>query len=227
MASCTPDGLLPIVVLISGRGSNLQAIIESIRNHQLPVEVRAVISNRRGAQGLEHAHYAGLPTATLEHGAFHSRGEFDEALCRLIDSFSPRLVVLAGFMRLLSAAFVAHYEGRIINIHPSLLPAYRGLNTHQRALNDRACEHGASVHYVTAELDDGPVIIQGRVPVLRGDSVDTLADRVLEQEHRIYPLAIRWIAEGRLAMKHNTVYFNGEPLSAPHQLAYNRDDDRR
>lgn len=186
---------LPIVVLISGSGSNLQAIIDA----DLPITIRAVISNRADAYGLTRAEAAGIPTAVLDHKGFTDRESYDAALRALIDSYNPGLLVLAGFMRILSDGFVRHYEGRMINIHPSLLPKYRGLDTHARAIEAGDGEAGCSVHFVTAELDAGPVIIQARVPVLEHDTPETLAARVLEQEHRIYPEAIRRFAEGKIS----------------------------
>jgi phosphoribosylglycinamide formyltransferase-1 len=188
---------LPIVVLISGSGSNLQSIIDASRR-DLPVEIRAVISNRAEAYGLSRAEQAGIPTAVLDHKRYPDRGAYDAALRELIDSYAPELVVLAGFMRILSDDFVRHYEGRMMNIHPSLLPKYRGLNTHARAIEAGDLEAGCTVHFVTPELDAGPAIIQARVPIHADDTAETLAARVLEQEHRIYPEAIRRFAEGEL-----------------------------
>jgi phosphoribosylglycinamide formyltransferase 1 len=200
---------LPIVALISGRGSNLKAIIEA----QLSlVEIRAVISNRPEAPGLRYAEEAGISTEVLDHTQFKSRVEFDTALQACIDHYQPKLVVLAGFMRILSSQFVAYYQGRLFNIHPSLLPAFKGLHTHKRALEAGVKEHGVSVHFVTEDLDSGPVIIQARVPVLPDDDEENLAARVLEQEHRIYPKAIQWFAEGRLQLQENTVFLDGKPV---------------
>lgn len=206
---------LPIVVLISGNGSNLQAIIDAIRQQALPVQIRAVISSNPHAHGLERARHAGLATQVLDHKHFPDRRSFDAALQAVIDGHQPALVILAGFMRILSAEFVAHYRGRLLNIHPSLLPAFTGLNTHQRSLEAGSAEHGASVHFVTSELDGGPVIIQARVPILPNDSVKDLAQRVLKEEHCIYPLAIRWFAEGRLQLAHDQVILDGHPLTTP------------
>lgn len=202
---------LPIVVLISGGGTNLQSIIDAARD-DLPVAIRAVISSRAGAFGLERAHRAGIHTEVLDPGGYPDRERYDAALADLIDRFQPGLVVLAGFMRILTPALVRRYQGRLMNIHPSLLPKYRGLNTHARALEAGEAEHGASVHFVTPELDSGPVIIQARVPVHPGDDAETLAARVLEQEHRIYPQAIRWFAEGRLELRDGVAYLDGEPV---------------
>jgi phosphoribosylglycinamide formyltransferase-1 len=206
---------LSIVVLLSGGGSNLQAILDAIARGEVEAEVRAVISNRPDAYGLERAKAAGIATAVLDHKAYADREAFDAAMMALIDRYEPALVVLAGFMRILSEGFVRHYEGRMLNIHPSLLPKYRGLNTHQRAIEANEAWHGASVHFVTPELDGGPVILQARVPVHAGDDPAALAARVLEMEHRIYPLAIRWIAEGRVGLRDHRVWLDGEPLAEP------------
>lgn len=192
------ENKLPIVVLISGSGSNLQSIIDASQR-DLPVDIRAVISNRPDAYGLTRASEAGIATEVLENGHFADRESYDAALRELIDSYQPELVVLAGFMRILSDGFVRHYEGRMLNIHPSLLPKYRGLHTHARALEAGDKVAGCTVHFVTAELDAGPIILQARVPVLDGDTPETLAARVLEQEHKIYPEAIRQFAEKKLS----------------------------
>ena len=191
---------LPIrlVVLISGNGSNLQAIIDNIATNSLPAEVLAVISNKADAYGLQRAAKAGIPQHVLSNTDFSNRQHYDQALKELIDQYQPDLVVLAGFMRILSDEFVKHYAGRLLNIHPSLLPKYKGLNTHQRVLDAGDKEHGCSVHFVTPELDDGPVILQATVPVKENDTAETLAARVHEEEHRIYPEAIRLFAENKL-----------------------------
>ena len=207
-----------LVVLISGRGSNLQAILDQAVSGELPVEVAAVISNRPGVHGLERARQAGVPALELDHKNFADRPEFEAALIETIDRRQPDLVVLAGFMRVLTAGFTEHYRGRLLNIHPSLLPKFRGLHTHERAIAAGETEHGASIHFVTAELDGGPVIVQARVPVLPGDDSDALAARVLEQEHRLYPLAIRWFAEQRLRLEGEQVWFDGQPLVEPLRL---------
>ena len=185
-----------IVILISGRGSNMQAILEAA----LPVKIAAVIANNPDAQGLAIARRHGVATQVVNHREHGSREAFDTALAAKIDGFKPDLVVLAGFMRILTPHFVQHYNGRLINIHPSLLPAFTGLNTHARALAEGVKIHGCSAHFVTPNLDKGPIIVQAAVPVLPGDSEETLGARVLEQEHVIYPLAIRWFAEGRLSL---------------------------
>ena len=209
---------LKLVVLISGRGSNLEAILEAIDTGKLPAVVSAVISNRADAPGLAYASERAIDTLVLDAADYPDRDAYDHALQGMIDLFNPGLVVLAGFMRILSPAFVHHYTGRLINIHPSLLPEFRGLNTHQRAIEAGTAEHGASVHFVTEELDGGPVIAQVRVPVLPGDDADTLAQRVLEQEHRLYVTVIQWIAEGRVTLEDDGVHFDGEVLNAPKRL---------
>lgn len=199
-----------IVILISGRGSNMEAMIAARDAGQLPVNIAAVIANRPDAKGLETAAAAGIATRCLDHKAFAGREAFDTALAACIDEFAPDLVVLAGFMRILTPDFVRHYEGRLLNIHPSLLPAFPGLHTHQRALDEGVRVHGCTVHFVTAELDHGPVVIQAAVPVLDDDTEDTLSARILRQEHRIYPQAVRWFAEGRLKLDGMKVRVQGE-----------------
>lgn len=207
-----------VVVLLSGTGSNLQALIDSTRTDDSPVRIAAVISNRSDAYGLQRARDAGIDTRALDHKAFEGREAFDSALIELIDAFNPKLVVLAGFMRILSADFVRHYEGRLLNIHPSLLPKYKGMHTHQRALDAGDREHGCSVHFVTEELDGGPLVVQAVVPVESGDSAQTLAQRVHTQEHRIYPLAVRWFAEGRLILGDQGALLDGQLLAASGHL---------
>jgi len=204
---------VPIVVLISGGGTNLQSIIDAVQEDGLPVEIRAVVSNRADAYGLKRAADAGIPGEVLSHKDFPDRASYDRALIELIDGYAPRLVVLAGFMRILSDDFVRHYEGRMMNIHPSLLPKYRGLDTHQRCLEAGDTEHGATVHFVTPELDAGPIIVQAPVPVEPGDSPESLAARVLREEHGIYPTAIRWFAEGRLELRDGVARLDGAPLN--------------
>jgi phosphoribosylglycinamide formyltransferase-1 len=203
---------LPIVVLLSGSGSNLQAIIDAVPTG-LPVDIRAVISNKMDAYGLERARQAGIPAQVLSHRDYADRESYDAALAALIDGSGAQLVVLAGFMRILSDGFVRRYEGRMLNIHPSLLPRHRGLDTHTRALAAGDGEHGATVHFVSPELDAGPIIIQARVPVHPGDTPESLAARVLEQEHRIYPQAIRWYAEGRLKLENGVALLDGNPIT--------------
>lgn len=190
-----------VVVLLSGRGSNFQAIAEA----SLPIEVVAVISNRPQAAGLAYARERGLTAVALDHTAHTDRESFDALLADEIDLHQPDLVVLAGYMRILSPAFIARYEGRLLNIHPSLLPMFPGLKTHERALAEGVKIHGCTVHFVTAKLDHGPIVIQAAVPVRADDTADTLAARVLVQEHRIYPQAVRWFAEGRLVNIHGCV----------------------
>ncbi len=180
-----------LVILISGRGSNMRSIVEAANQGQLDVDIAAVISNRPDAAGLEYAQQAGIDAQVIDHKLYDSRENFDAAMAEVIDSYQPDFVILAGFMRILTADFVEHFAGRLINIHPSLLPKFKGLHTHQRAIEAGETEHGASVHFVTAELDDGPVILQAKVPVLADDDADTLAARVLEQEHLLYPAAIQ------------------------------------
>ncbi|MBV4533396.1 phosphoribosylglycinamide formyltransferase [Pseudomonas sp. SWRI107] len=213
-----PGNTCNVVVLLSGSGSNLQALIDSASAGDSPVRIRAVVSNRADAYGLQRAKAAGIDTAVLEHAGFAGREAFDAALMALIDGFSPDLVVLAGFMRILSGGFVRHYQGRLLNIHPSLLPKYKGLHTHQRALEAGDTEHGCSVHFVTEELDGGPLVVQAVVPVATDDTAQTLAQRVHLQEHQIYPLAVRWFAEGRLRLTDQGALLDGEPLAASGHL---------
>lgn len=186
---------ISIVALISGRGSNLKAIIDAVNPL---INISAVISNRPDAAGLTYAQEAGINTEVLDHQNFATRLEFDTALQQCIDKYQPQLVVLAGFMRILSSEFVKHYKGRLINIHPSLLPKFKGLNTHKRAIEAGEKEHGATVHFVTEDLDSGPIIHQARVPILADDTEESLAARVLQEEHKIYPQAILLFAEGKL-----------------------------
>ncbi len=204
---------LAVVVLISGRGSNLQSIIDRCGRGDLPVDIRAVISSRHDTEGLKRAARAGLTGVVADPDTFATRTAFEHALMQTIDSYSPGLVVLAGFMLILGPDFVRHYSGRLINIHPSLLPRFRGLNTHERALKSGAHFHGASVHFVTADVDGGPVIIQAPVAVRRDDSPQTLAARVLAEEHRILPEAIRWFAQGRLSMENGRALLDGQPCA--------------
>jgi phosphoribosylglycinamide formyltransferase-1 len=200
-----------IVVLISGRGSNLRALIDAEARCDLAGTIVAVISNRADAGGLALAATRGVATAVVDHAAFATREAFDAALAAEIDRHAPDLVVLAGFMRVLGAPFVARYAGRMINIHPSLLPAYAGLHTHRRALADRVAEHGCSVHFVTPDVDGGPVIVQARVPVVAGDDEARLAARVLAEEHRILPQAVNLFCEGRLRVERGRVQIAERP----------------
>ncbi len=185
-----------IVILISGRGSNMEALLKA----KLPCEVAAVISNKANAAGLEIAKQQGVATAVIPHKDYANREAFDAALAHEIDRFQPDFVVLAGFMRILTASFVNHYAGRLINIHPSLLPAYTGVDTHERALKDGVKVHGCTVHFVTADLDHGPIIIQAAVPVLQDDTPASLSARVLHEEHRIFPQAVRWLCNGNVQL---------------------------
>lgn len=194
-----------IVVLLSGRGSNMQAIAERCAAEGWPARVAAVVSNRADAAGLAWAAERGIATAVVEHAAFATREDFDAALARTIDRFAPDLLVLAGFMRILGAGFVRHYAGRILNVHPSLLPAFTGLHTHRRAIEAGCKLAGATVHFVTPELDHGPIVAQASVPVLPGDDEHTLAARVLAHEHVMYPLAVRWFVEGKLVVERGVV----------------------
>jgi len=206
---------LAVVVLVSGGGTNLQAFIDAAAEGRLDIEIRAVISNRPDAYGLERAAAAGIPNACIEHRAFATREDFDAALADAIDDYRPDLVILAGFMRILSPAFVTRFEGRILNIHPSLLPRHPGLNTHQRALDAGDEWHGVTVHFVSAELDGGPPILQARVPVLEGDDAESLAARVLAVEHHIYPEAVRLIQSGRVSWRANQACLDGVPMAGP------------
>ncbi len=209
------SGPLPVVVLVSGRGSNLRAIDARIAAGELPARILAVLSDREDAAALAWAAERGLATGAVPQRQYADRAAFDAALGNVIAGYAPALVVLAGFMRILGAPLVERFAGRMLNIHPSLLPKYPGLHTHRRVLEAGDAEHGASVHFVTTELDGGPVVLQARVPVLPGDDEAMLAQRVLVQEHRIYPLAIRWFAEGRLRFDGGVVRFDGRPLAAP------------
>lgn len=199
-----------IVILISGRGSNMQAIVEVAQSQAWPAQIAAVISNKPDAAGLKFAASQGITTAVVESKGFASRDLFDAALQVEIDRYAPDLVVLAGFMRILTPAFVQHYENRIINIHPSLLPSFVGLHTHQQALDAGVKLHGATVHFVTAELDHGPIIDQAAIRVLAGDTEDTLAQRLLVKEHHIYPRAVRLFIEDRLLIKAGRVQIIGD-----------------
>ena len=198
------------VVLISGGGSNLQSIIDQSQNINLSIE--AVISNKANAYGLKRAKTVNIPTHVLEHGDFTTREDFDKALSKLIDQHNPELIILAGFMRILTTEFTEKYLGKILNIHPSLLPKFRGLDTHQRAIEAGEKEHGASIHFVTKELDGGPVIAQKEVEIFADDDAKSLADRVLVEEHKLYPRVISWFTSGRLKLKDNQAILDGQPL---------------
>ncbi|MBA4108260.1 MAG: phosphoribosylglycinamide formyltransferase [Leptothrix sp. (in: Bacteria)] len=194
-----------IVILISGRGSNMEAIVEACASEHWPARVAAVVSNKAEATGLRFAADRGIATASVDHRRFDTREAFDAELARTIDGFAPDLVVLAGFMRILTESFVRHFEGRMLNIHPSLLPAFPGLHTHQRAIEAGCKLAGATVHFVTPELDHGPIVAQTAVPVLADDTPDSLSARVLVQEHLLYPRAVRWFVEGSLAINGHRV----------------------
>lgn len=204
------------VVLISGRGSNLSAILNATQAPDYPAVIAGVVSNKADAAGLQLARDADVPVTVLPNAEYADRTAYDAALQRAVDAYAPDLVVLAGFMRILTPGFVAHYAGRMINIHPSLLPSFTGLHTHQRALDAGVRLHGCSVHFVTAELDHGPIIAQAAVPVCDGDDARSLAARVLTVEHRLYPQAVRWFAEGRLRIEGQCVRLQGhtEPPTA-------------
>ncbi|WP_333606815.1 phosphoribosylglycinamide formyltransferase [Arsukibacterium sp.] len=211
-----------IVVLISGNGSNLQAILDACGSGFIPGQVSAVISNKANVYGLERARQAAVPAVVLSHKDFASRDAYDMALIRQIEKFSPDLVVLAGFMRILSPGFVAHYSGKLLNIHPSLLPKYQGLHTHQRAIDAGDSVHGCSVHFVTEQLDGGPVILQAKVPVFPDDDASSVAERVHEQEHQIYPLVVRWFCQQRLQQRADQAWLDNQLLP---QQGYANDED--
>ena len=201
-----------IVILISGRGSNMEAIVQACATEGWPARIAAVISNRPDAAGLQFAQARGIATAVVDHRRFTDREAFDAELARLVNGYSPDVVVLAGFMRILTPGFVTQFEGRMLNVHPSLLPAFPGLGTHQRAIEAGCKVAGATVHFVTAELDHGPIIAQATVAVLPGDTEETLAARVLSREHLLYPKAVRWLVDGLLRVDHGVVtQIKGEP----------------
>jgi phosphoribosylglycinamide formyltransferase-1 len=212
------DGRLRIAVLISGSGSNLQAIIDGIEAGKIDASIARVISNRPGAGGLARARRHGIDTEVLDHRPFASRADYDRQLADRLVALDADLVVLAGFMRILGDAFVERFEGQLINIHPSLLPAYRGLHTHERVIADGQPWHGCSVHYVIPELDAGPVIAQAVVPVHADDTPARLQDRVQAMEHRLYPRVVQWIAAGRVAMADRAVLFDGRIGQTPVRL---------
>ena len=201
-----------IVVLVSGSGSNLQAILDACDSNMIDASVKAVFSNKAEAFGLERAKNAGVAARSVNPKDFDSREAFDHELMIQIDTYQPDLIVLAGYMRILSSEFVRHYAGKMVNIHPSLLPKYPGLHTHQRAIDAKDKEHGTSVHFVTEELDGGPVILQAKVPVFEDDDADLLAGRVLTQEHAIYPMVCKWFAEDRLSMVDGQAVLDGKVL---------------
>ncbi|ONR60189.1 phosphoribosylglycinamide formyltransferase [Burkholderia cenocepacia] len=203
-----------LVILISGRGSNMEAIVRACAQERWPAEIAAVIANRPDAAGLAFAASHGVATAVVDRRSFDGRDSFDAALAAEIDRFSPDLVVLAGFMRILTPAFVRRYEGRLLNIHPSLLPSFKGIHTHQQALDAGVALHGASVHFVIPELDSGAIVAQGAVPVCAGDDAAALAQRVLAVEHVLYPRAVRWFVDGRLRLE------NGRAVVAPEEARW-------
>ncbi|EAR59743.1 phosphoribosylglycinamide formyltransferase [Neptuniibacter caesariensis] len=201
-----------IVVLISGSGSNLQAVMDAIDAGQINGRIEAVLSNKAEAFGLERATKAGIPALILKHTDFESRESFDQAMIEKIDQHKPDLIVLAGFMRILSAEFVRHYQGRMFNIHPSLLPKYKGLHTHQRAIEAGDSEHGCTVHFVTEELDGGPLAVQGKVSIDGDDNAESLQQKVHKVEHQIYPLAVEWFCADRLKWTKDGVELDGKQL---------------
>ena len=207
-----------IVVLLSGRGSNFQSLLNASLTGELSGSIDLVISNRPQAGGLAIANNANIDTALIDHQAYATRDAFDADLAVVIDSVTPDLIVLAGFMRILTQSFVSQFAGRLLNIHPSLLPLYPGLNTHQRALDNGDTHAGATVHYVTGELDGGPSVIQAKVPIESGDTKDRLADRILQVEHQIYPQAVNWHLSGRLALRNGVLYKDSVPLPATGEL---------
>ena len=202
-------------ILISGSGTNLQSFIDKWKNAELDLELSVVVSNNPDAYGLERASKAGIPTECIRHGDYPDRESFDRAIARILDNYSPQLIVLAGFMRILSPWFVGHYEGRILNIHPALLPAYPGLDTHQRVLDAGEQWHGSTVHFVTEELDGGPRILQGRLAVDPSETADELCGRVQAIEHEIYPEAAHWFGQGRLEYRDGEAWLDGNPLANP------------
>jgi len=210
----TTSELPRLAILISGHGSNLQAFIDACASGELLANISLVISNKTDAAGLQRAARSGIPCACIDHKDYASREQFDAALVNALQAHDPDLVILAGFMRILTPVLIEPYLGRLMNIHPSLLPKYPGLHTHQRALDAGDKEAGATVHFVTAELDGGPPIIQARVPVVRGDTAQSLAERVTTQEHIIYPLAVQWFLEGRVALRGTQATLDGAAIPA-------------
>ena len=203
-----------VVVLISGSGTNLQAIIDACNHADYHAKIVGVLSNKADAYGLVRAKNANIDTSVISHKDFNSREQYDQALIKEIDLYNADCIVLAGFMRILTPEFVQHFNGKLLNIHPSLLPKYQGLNTHQRAIDAGDKEHGVSVHFVTEELDGGPVILQAKVPVFDGDKPDDLAQRVHQQEHRIYPLVVKWFCTERVIMQNDSALMDGKLLPA-------------
>lgn len=212
MPAASSAPAIKIAVLVSGSGSNLQALIDAQQRGELAVNIAVVVSNRPSAKGLSRAQQVGIPTQVVDHTQFHSRTAFDKAMMLTLDQYQPDLLVLAGFMRILTPEFVGHYQGRMMNIHPSLLPHYPGLHTHQRVLEAGDAFHGVTVHFVTDQLDGGPPIIQAKIAVRAEDTAESLAGRVLQQEHRIYPLAVQWFAEDRLHLSGSRCVLDNELL---------------
>ncbi len=209
---------IKIAILISGSGSNLQAIIDHQKQHAKKYQIALVISNKANAYGLTRANNENIPTESIDHTLFKRRESFDQTLQKIIDNAQVDLIVLAGFMRILTPQFTQHFLGKMINIHPSLLPKYTGLNTHQRVLDAGDTEHGLSIHFVTPELDSGPVILQAKVSINSQETAETLKAKVHQQEHLAYPQVIEWFAQGKLALKDNQAWFEQTPLSKPQQL---------
>tara|TARA_B100001109_G_scaffold167044_1_gene136127 strand:- start:85154 stop:85825 length:672 start_codon:yes stop_codon:yes gene_type:complete len=209
-----PEKKPRIVILISGSGSNMAAIADAVKAGDIDADIAAVISNKPDVAGLQKARDRDIDAQVVDHSGFQSREHFDVALMRKIDEYEPDLIVLAGFMRILTADFVRRYLGRMLNIHPSLLPKYQGLHTHQRAIDAGDTEHGVTVHFVTEELDDGPNVIQAVVTISSDDTADALQQRVRQQEHIIYPIAVKWFVSGRLTMKDNQAMLDGIALPA-------------
>jgi phosphoribosylglycinamide formyltransferase-1 len=210
-------------ILISGSGTNLQAFIDAVGSNSLNLDLAVVLSNKPDAFGLVRARHAGIPTVCIEHGHYADRASFDRAVAGKLDEWQPELLVLAGFMRILSADFVKHYAGRVLNIHPALLPAYPGLNTHRRVLDAGDPWHGSTVHFVTEELDAGPRILQGRLPVIAGESAEQLASRVQAIEHQIYPQAAGWVGEGRVEFRDGKAWIDGAIAEQPVVQTFDRD----
>ncbi|MCY3804211.1 MAG: phosphoribosylglycinamide formyltransferase [Gammaproteobacteria bacterium] len=207
-----------IAVLFSGNGTNMQSVIKHVGQGRINARIACAISNRADAYGLTRAKNAGIPAHVVEHGQYPSRATFEAELIRILESYGVETIVLAGFMRVFSEVFVQRYANRILNIHPSLLPKFPGLETHHRVLAAKDAQHGCSVHFVTEELDEGPLVLQAKVPVFETDDVHSLIRRVLEKEHMVFPLAIRWFCEGKLYCNDGTVYFNNKVLERPLQL---------
>jgi phosphoribosylglycinamide formyltransferase-1 len=221
------SGRCKTAILISGSGTNLQAFIDAVRHGSLHLELSVVLSNKPDAFGIVRARNAGIPTTCIEHGRYADRETFDRAVAAKLDEWQPDLLVLAGFMRILSAGFVDHYAGRILNIHPALLPAYPGLDTHQRVLDAGDKWHGSTVHFVTEELDGGPRILQGRLPVTAGESSAQLAARVQTIEHQIYPEAAGWVGEGRVEFRDGRTWIDGAVADEPIVQTFDREGTRQ